>query len=57
MASLRTLVDALLTTDRRQRIRLAQAWFACLLLFCCVLLLHVAAAFGLTDEGPLWWWS
>ena len=57
MASLRTFVDALLTSDRRQRIRLAQAWLACLLLFCCVLLLHVASAFGLTDDGPLWWWS
>lgn len=57
MASARTLTDALLTTDRRQRLRLAQAWLACLLLFCCVLALHVASAFGLTDDGPLWWWS
>jgi diguanylate cyclase (GGDEF)-like protein len=57
MATARTFVDVLLTTDRRQRIRLAQAWLACLLLFCCVLVLHVAAAFGLTDDGPLWWWS
>ncbi len=57
MAALRTFVDALLTTERHQRLRLAQAWLACMLLFCCVLVLHVAAAFGLTDDGPLWWWS
>ena len=57
MASLRAFSDALLTTDRHQRVRLAQAWLACMLLFCCVLVLHVAAAFGLTDDGPLWWWS
>ena len=57
MASVRKFVDALFTTDRRQRLRLAQAWLACMLLCCCVLVLHVAAAFGLTDDGPLWWWS
>ena len=58
MTSPRTLTDALLSTDRHQRLRLAQAWLACLLLFCCVLVLHVAAALGLTDQdGPLWWWS
>jgi diguanylate cyclase (GGDEF)-like protein len=57
MASLRSFTDALLTTDRRQRFRLAQAWLACLLLFCCMLTLHLAAAFDLIDRGPLWWWS
>src|SRR5471032_2354583 len=57
MASLRALSNALLTNDRHQRVRLAQAWLACTLLFCCVLVLHAAAAFGLTDDGPLWWWS
>jgi diguanylate cyclase (GGDEF)-like protein len=57
MASLRALSNALLTRDRLQRLRLAQAWLACALLFCCVLVLHAAAAFGLTDDGPLWWWS
>jgi diguanylate cyclase len=57
MASLRALSDALFTTDRHQRVRLAQAWLACMLLFCCMLALHAAAAFGLTDDGPLWWWS
>ena len=57
MASLRGFTDALLTTDRRQRFRLAQAWLACLLLFCCVLALHLAAALDLVDNGPLWWWS
>ena len=57
MAPLRTLTNALLTTDRHQRVRLAQAWLACLLLFLCVLALRVAVAFGLTDDGPLWGWS
>jgi diguanylate cyclase (GGDEF)-like protein len=57
MASLRTLSNAFFTADRHQRLRLAQAWLACMLLLCCVLALHAAAAFGLTDEGPLWWWS
>ena len=57
MASLRALSDALFTTDRHQRLRLAQAWLACMLLFLCVFVLHVAAAFGLIDDGPLWWWS
>ena len=57
MAALRTLVDALLTTDRHQRIRLAQAWLACLMMCFCVLALHIAAGFGLVDNGPIWWWS
>ena len=57
MAALRTLVDALLTTDRHQRIRLSQAWLASLLMCFCVLALHIAAGFGLVDNGPIWWWS
>jgi diguanylate cyclase (GGDEF)-like protein len=57
MAFMRTFSDALLTQDRRQRFRLAQAWLACLLLFFCMLALHLAAALDLIDRGPLWWWS
>ena len=57
MASARTLTDTLLTTDRRQRLRLAQAWLACLLLTLCGLSLHVATALGLNDGAQLWWWS
>ena len=57
MASLRTITDALLTTDRRQRFRLAQAWLASLLMCCCVVTLHLAARFGLVDPGPIWWLS
>ncbi len=57
MASLRAFGDTLLTRDRRQRFRLAQAWFACILLFCCMLALHLANHFGLIDPTPLWWWS
>ena len=57
MAARGKLVDILLTRDRHQRLRLMQALFASLLMFCCVLALHLAAAFGLVDDGPLWWWS
>ena len=57
MASLRGLTDTLLTTDRRQRFRLAQAWLACLLMCLCVAALHLAAAFGMVDAGPIWWWT
>ena len=57
MASLRAVKNALLTTDRRQRFRLAQAWLASLMMCFCVLALHVANAFGLVDSGPVWWWS
>ena len=54
---MRALSDALFTTEVHQRLRLAQAWLACTLLLLCVLVLHAAAAFGLTEDGPLWWWS
>ncbi len=57
MAQLHGILDALLTTDRRQRFRLAQAWLACLMMCFCVVALHVAAAFGLVEDGPIWWWS
>ena len=57
MLSLRAFTDALLTTDRHQRVRLGQAWLACSLLFGCVLALHLAAAVGLTEDGPLRRWS
>jgi len=53
----RTLVDLLLTRDRRQRIRIAQAWLACLLMSACVLVLHLGASLGVVDRGPLGWWS
>jgi diguanylate cyclase (GGDEF)-like protein len=57
MAALQALSDALLSTDRRQRVRLAQAWLACGLLCLCMVALHIAAAFGLVDAGQIWWWS
>jgi len=57
MAALQALSDALLSTDRRQRVRLAQAWLACGLLCLCMVALHIAAAFGLVDPGQIWWWS
>ena len=57
MASLRGFTDALLTTDRRQRFRLAQAWLASVMMCFCVLALHLADGFGLVDPGPIGWWS
>jgi diguanylate cyclase (GGDEF)-like protein len=57
MAAPRTLIDALLTTDRRQRIRLAQAWLAFLLTGLCALALHLANALGMVESGPVWWWT
>jgi diguanylate cyclase (GGDEF)-like protein len=57
MGSLRALSDALFSTDRHQRLRLAQAWLACLLLCLSVGALHLAAVFGLVEDGPIWWWS
>ena len=57
MASLRAVADVFLTTDRRQRFRLAQAWLASLMMCFCVLALHLADGFGLVDPGPVWWWS
>src|SRR6202012_4016248 len=57
MATLRTLSDVLFSKERHQRLRLAQAWLACLLLLFCVLVLPTAAAFGVNAERPLWWWS
>ena len=54
---MRTLVDLFLTRERRQRIRIAQAWLACLLMMANVAALHVGAALGVVDRGPVWWWS
>jgi diguanylate cyclase (GGDEF)-like protein len=53
----RTLADLFFTRERRQRIRIGQAWLACLLMCACVLALHLGAALGVVDRGPLWWWS
>jgi len=57
MAALGKLVDTLLTRERHQRLRLMQALFASLLMCLCVVALHIAALFGLVDDGPIWWWS
>jgi diguanylate cyclase (GGDEF)-like protein len=47
----------LLTTDRRQRFRLAQAWLTGALVLGVIGALHVGAAMGYVDKGPLWWWT
>ena len=53
----RTLADLFFTRDRRQRLRIAQAWLACLLMSACVLAMHLGASLGVVDRGPVWWWS
>lgn len=46
-----------LTTDPHQRIRLAMAGFACLLMLCCVLLVNLMAIAGLARLDWVGWWS
>jgi diguanylate cyclase (GGDEF)-like protein len=52
-----SIAEAFLSRDRRLRIRLTHAWFACVLMTCSVFAMHLAAHFDLIDRGPLWWWS
>jgi diguanylate cyclase (GGDEF)-like protein len=51
------LADSLLTTDRRQRFRLAQTLLACGLVIFSLVALQFGAALGYVDRGSLWWWS
>jgi diguanylate cyclase (GGDEF)-like protein len=51
------LADSLLTTDRRQRFRMAQALLACLLVLFSLAALQFGAAFGYVDRMSLWWWT
>jgi diguanylate cyclase (GGDEF)-like protein len=51
------LIDLLLTTDRHQRVRLAQSALASLLMLACVLAMHLATAAGLNDGRWLWPWT
>ncbi|WP_238526553.1 GGDEF domain-containing protein [[Acidovorax] ebreus] len=52
----RTL-DALITTDPHQRIRLAMAGLSALLMLGCIGAMHLVAAAGLTDPVPVYWWT
>jgi diguanylate cyclase (GGDEF)-like protein len=51
------LADSLLTTDRRQRFRMAQTLLACMLVLLSLGALQFGAALGYVDGASLWWWS
>ncbi|AVS79373.1 GGDEF domain-containing protein [Paracidovorax avenae] len=51
------LLDALLTTEPRQRIRLAMAGLAALLMACCIAAMHIAVGAGLAQPGPVRIWT
>jgi diguanylate cyclase (GGDEF)-like protein len=51
------LSDALLTTDPVQRVRLAQAGLALLLMAAAVVAMHYFVWVGVARAGPVWWWT
>lgn len=48
------VLDGLLTSEPRQRVRLAQSALASLLMAACIVWLHLLAAVGLSDGRGLW---
>lgn len=50
-------LDALLTTDRHQRIRLTMTVIAALLMLCCIAAMQLVVAAGLTRAEPVHWWT
>ena len=52
-----SLADLLLTTDPVQRIRLAQAGLAMLLMAAGVVAMHYFVYVGSAPAGPVWWWT
>ena len=52
----RRWTDWVLTTDKRQRIRLAMAGLAALLMVCCLSVMNAVAAAGLLAAGALCGW-
>ena len=51
-------INWVLTTDKRQRIRLAMTSLAALLMVCCLLLMNGLALAGVVPEhGPVLWWT
>ncbi|WP_404300935.1 GGDEF domain-containing protein [Alicycliphilus denitrificans] len=51
------LLDRLITTDPRQRTRLAMAGLAALLMLCYIVAMQLVAAAGLADPVPVHWWT
>src|SRR5262249_5977876 len=56
-ARMARLIDLLLTTDRHQRLRLAQSALASLLMFASVAVMPLMTAAGLNDGRWLWPWT
>lgn len=56
-ARAQALADWLLTTDPRQRIRLAMAGFAALLMLCCAAIVNLMALAGLARQDWVGWWT
>lgn len=54
---LQRLPDALLTTDRHQRVRLTMAALTALLMGSCIVAMHIVAAAGLADPQLVLWWT
>ena len=53
MSTFERLVRVVLTDDRQQRIRLAQAGLASLMMGICIGAMHMGAAFGVVRQGPI----
>lgn len=53
----RKALDALLTTDRHQRIRLSMTVMAALLMLCCIAAMQLVAAAGLANAKHVHWFS
>ncbi len=51
------VLDALITRDPHQRLRLAMTGLAALLMLCCIAAMHLVAAAGLTAARPVHWWT
>jgi len=56
-SALRRLRDALLGTDRRQRLRVTMAGLAALLMTGCMIAMHIVAAAGMADRTHVLWWT
>lgn len=53
----RCALDALLTTDRHQRIRLTMTVMAALLMLCSIAAMQLVAVAGLAPAQPVHWWT
>jgi len=56
-ARCKALADWLLTTDPKQRIRMAMAGFASLLMLCCTAIVNLLAVAGLARQDWVGWWT